>query len=188
MIGVYNHLLGKVFSFHYHPQKVIESLGNITNYWKTYIHESVIVWGWFCWLLGWELTNSNGCAQGLVFFFGFACFLKFRNLILSCSQKIGKNFLQKKTPSFRPSLSKKNAHVEMRYSCYPTLPVKTPRQNSDPVWDPIRHKVGKGSAESELFEAEGGSPAPKPKPKVHLARLRLKWKGFHCPTCVVFRG
>jgi len=31
MIGVYNHLLSKVFSFHYHPQKVIGSLGNITN-------------------------------------------------------------------------------------------------------------------------------------------------------------
>ena len=27
MIGVYNHLLGKVFRFHYHSQKVIGSLG-----------------------------------------------------------------------------------------------------------------------------------------------------------------
>ena len=29
MIGVYNHLLSKVFRFHYHSQKVIGSLGNI---------------------------------------------------------------------------------------------------------------------------------------------------------------
>ena len=29
MIGVYNHLLRKVFRFHYHSQKVIGSLGNI---------------------------------------------------------------------------------------------------------------------------------------------------------------
>ena len=29
MIGVYNHLLRKVFRFHYHSQKVIGSLGNV---------------------------------------------------------------------------------------------------------------------------------------------------------------
>ena len=29
MIGVYNHLLSKVFRLHYHSQKVIGSLGNI---------------------------------------------------------------------------------------------------------------------------------------------------------------
>lgn len=74
----------------------------------------------------------------------------------------------------------------MRYSCYPTLHVKKNLDHSDPVWDPTCHKVGEGSAESELFEAEGGSPAPKPKPKVRLARVRLKWKGFHCPTRVFF--
>ena len=30
MIGVYNHLLRKVFRFHYHSQKVIGSLGKLT--------------------------------------------------------------------------------------------------------------------------------------------------------------
>ena len=36
MIGVYNHLLSKVFRFHYHSQKVIGSLGHIQIY--TYIY------------------------------------------------------------------------------------------------------------------------------------------------------
>ena len=31
MIGVYNHLLRKVFGFHYHSEKVIGSLGYIKN-------------------------------------------------------------------------------------------------------------------------------------------------------------
>ena len=34
MIGVYNHLLSRVFRFHYHSQKVIGSLGNYTTPWK----------------------------------------------------------------------------------------------------------------------------------------------------------
>ena len=32
MIGVYNHLLSKVFRFHYHSQKVIGSLGIYLHY------------------------------------------------------------------------------------------------------------------------------------------------------------
>ena len=37
MIGVYNHLLNKVFRFHYHSQKVIGSLGIVASWgtWKT---------------------------------------------------------------------------------------------------------------------------------------------------------
>lgn len=123
------------------------------------------------------------------FFFWFCIFLKFNfeALFSLDPKKLKKKSLQKNTSNFRQSLSKRKAHFEMRYSCYPTLHVKKNLDHSDPVWDPTRHKVGEGSAESELFEAEGGSPAPKPKPKVRLARVRLKWKGFHCPTRF-FRG
>ena len=46
MIGLYNHLLSKVFRFHYHSQKVSGSLGNVATTaiilkycWTTTLHE-----------------------------------------------------------------------------------------------------------------------------------------------------
>ena len=66
MIGVYNHLLRKVFRFHYHSQKVIGSLGNIfsspiskarSNFWGLsdpsffffqFISSSSIFWNPIC--------------------------------------------------------------------------------------------------------------------------------------------
>ena len=44
LIGVYNHLLRKVFRFHYHSQKVIGSLGYIIIY-ITYIPQMVLSLG-----------------------------------------------------------------------------------------------------------------------------------------------
>ena len=45
MIGVYNHLLSKVFRFHYHSQKVIGSLGYIYIYMVTpQTHQYALYW------------------------------------------------------------------------------------------------------------------------------------------------
>ena len=48
MIGVYNHLLRKVFSFHYHSQKVIGSLGK--RCWGS-PREIAYLWGRVPWLV-----------------------------------------------------------------------------------------------------------------------------------------
>ena len=42
MIGVSNHLLSKVFRFHYHSQKVIGSLGNVSKYTSSIVNVYIL--------------------------------------------------------------------------------------------------------------------------------------------------
>ena len=59
IIGVYNHLLSKVFRFHYHSQKVIGSLGLLRNLWILGLYHFPFPHS-FCWSawLGADILND----------------------------------------------------------------------------------------------------------------------------------
>ena len=72
VIGVYNHLLRKVFRFHYHSQKVIRSLGNIYIYIQGMKIDEILpswIWTIICYHKDFVMNQSvfdGSCHQGRV--------------------------------------------------------------------------------------------------------------------------
>ena len=67
MIGVLNHLLSLIFSFHYHSQKVIGCLGNDNDAPKvkmnvfnniTFSKQPVLIYRYLFWIIGFNLSTS----------------------------------------------------------------------------------------------------------------------------------
>ena len=84
MIGVYSHLLRKVFRFHYHSQKVIGSLGQV-KHWITLFH-----------LVKWKQLSEPFwcCCEQLLFLFS--------REILPPSKKAGTRHIYQFTYEYQP--------------------------------------------------------------------------------------